>query len=77
MILPFLQKTQLDWSYQTVPQQFSCLSLNNNQSNWPRGKIYGGTDSLNNMIYHRGNENDFLGWFENDDYNSTILPYFE
>lgn len=77
VILPFLQKTQLDWSYQTVPQQFSCLSLNNNQSNWPRGKIYGGTDSLNNMIYHRGNENDFVGWFENDDYNSTILPYFE
>ncbi|KAJ8916103.1 hypothetical protein NQ315_004469 [Exocentrus adspersus] len=75
-----LQKTPFDWQYATTPQASSCFALNNKSSQWPMGKIVGGTGMLNNMIYVRGHPEDFRHWFgSNENYNFTtqILPYFE
>ncbi|KAG5876584.1 hypothetical protein JTB14_015990 [Gonioctena quinquepunctata] len=75
-----LQKTHFDWQYTTVPQTNSCLGLNNNESIWPMGKIMGGTGMLNNMIYVRGHEEDFVDWFRNKkdfDFRKDIFPYFK
>lgn len=80
MITPLLQLQDLfDWQYKTEPQEHACKSLTNNISHWPVGKGFGGTQLINNMIYHRGFENDYLEWFDTNSYNYTkdILPYFK
>ncbi|MEM7105800.1 MAG: GMC family oxidoreductase N-terminal domain-containing protein [Bacteroidota bacterium] len=72
---PKLQKTKRDWQYYTQPQKH----LNNRILFQPRGKMIGGTGSMNGMIYIRGNQLDFVeweslgckGWSFND-----VLPYF-
>jgi len=70
-----LQKTKLDWSYQTVPQKHSCFGLTGQSSFWPRGRVLGGTSVLNVMLYTRGNPNDYNlwppGWHWPD-----VYPYF-
>jgi choline dehydrogenase len=68
--------TEADWGYTTVPQPGAAgrtLYL-------PRGKVLGGSSSLNAMIYIRGNRTDYdtwaylgnAGW----DYDG-VLPYFK
>lgn len=44
------------------------------------GKIVGGTQMLNNMIYSRGHPEDYKGWFGPPgkyNYETDILPYFK
>ncbi|KAL1937412.1 hypothetical protein VTO73DRAFT_13748 [Trametes versicolor] len=53
-----LFKTVLDWNYQTTPQK----AFNGRSIYWPRGKMLGGTSSMNAMIYHRCDTADFDDW---------------
>ncbi len=48
----------LNWKYETEP----CTSLNGQKSYWPRGKILGGSSSINAMCYARGLPTDFDEW---------------
>jgi choline dehydrogenase len=48
----------LDWRYRTVPQR----GLSSRTVAEPRGRVLGGTSSLNAMIYTRGHPADFDGW---------------
>jgi choline dehydrogenase-like flavoprotein len=57
-----MQKTNIDWGYQTEPQKNSCWGLQDRRSNWPRGKVLGGSSVLNYMLYVRGNANDYNNW---------------
>ncbi|XP_078491108.1 glucose dehydrogenase [FAD, quinone]-like [Ciona intestinalis] len=50
------QKSSADWKYKTVSQKQACLGLKNQESSWPRGKVLGGTSSLNFMVYARGSK---------------------
>ncbi|MBQ4833776.1 GMC family oxidoreductase N-terminal domain-containing protein [Pseudoalteromonas sp. MMG010] len=63
------------WHYNTVAQK----ALNNRQGFMPRGKVLGGSSSINAMVYIRGNKYDYDQWaaMGNDgwDFNS-LLPYF-
>ena len=47
---------------------------------FPRGKVLGGTSSINTMLYVRGNKNDYDNWAnlgnEGWDYD-TVLKYFK
>lgn len=70
-----LQKSKLDWSYQTVPQQRACFGLNGRSSFWPRGRVLGGTSVLNVMLYTRGNPNDYDQWPEGWNW-ADVYPYF-
>jgi choline dehydrogenase len=71
-----LQKSPLDWAYVTTPQ----VHCNNRVVEMPRGKVYGGSSSINAMIYQRGNPADYDGWAElgNEGWSwDEVLPYFK
>lgn len=73
-------KSSSDWKYKTVPQKHSCYACENKQSYWPRGKMLGGSSSINGLVYMRGHKEDFNGWATMGatgwDYES-ILQYFK
>ena len=67
--------TDLDWDFQTVPQP----GLNNRREFVPRGKVFGGTSSMNAMVYQRGHPSDYDAWAAsgNDAWGyADLLPYF-
>ncbi|KAK7868166.1 hypothetical protein R5R35_003039 [Gryllus longicercus] len=57
-----LQNTDVDWQYRTEPDPKSCRSLKDQRCNWPRGKLMGGTSSINGHIYMRGHKCDYDEW---------------
>ncbi len=71
-----LFKTAFDWDYQTTEQD----RAGGRSVYWPRGKVLGGSSSINAMIYIRGNRVDYDTW--RDDYGcegwgyTDLLPYF-
>jgi choline dehydrogenase len=73
---PALWGTEVDYSYDTVPQTGTAGLTHN----WPRGHTLGGSSSINAMVYLRGHPNDFDGWAKSGcvgwDYES-VLPYFQ
>nr|XP_016923973.1 glucose dehydrogenase [FAD, quinone] [Drosophila suzukii] len=75
----YLQQTSSNWGYKSVPQKLSCHGMINNECALPRGKVLGGTSSINYMIYNRGNRRDFDGWAAagNPGWSyEEVLPYF-
>ena len=64
-----------DWGYETEPDQ----GLNGRSIAWPRGKVLGGSSSINGLLYVRGQALDYdawrqlgnRGWAWND-----VLPHF-
>jgi choline dehydrogenase len=71
-----LYKTAVDWNYSTEPEPH----LNGRQLYWPRGKMLGGSSSINAMIYIRGNALDYDRWesLGNPGWGfADVLPYFK
>jgi len=64
------------WQFYSQPEPF----LNNREMHCPRGKVLGGSSSINGMVYVRGHARDFDEWHthgaENWDYKHC-LPYFK
>ncbi|MCV2886360.1 choline dehydrogenase [Aestuariibacter sp. AA17] len=64
------------WQFETVPEPH----LNNRRMHCPRGKVLGGSSSINGMVYVRGHARDFDEWqahgANNWDY-AHCLPYFK
>jgi choline dehydrogenase len=71
-----LYQSRFDWGYRTAPQDRAA----GQSVYWPRGKVVGGSSSINAMIYIRGNKHDYNTW--RDEYGcdgwgyNDILPYF-
>ena len=66
-----------DWCYESEPEPF----MNNRRVFHGRGKVLGGSSSINGMIFQRGNPMDYERWaadsgMENWDY-THCLPYFK
>jgi choline dehydrogenase len=53
-------RTRRDWNYRTEPQP----GLDGRTLFWPRGKLVGGSSSINAMIYIRGAQADYDEWAE-------------
>lgn len=73
---PKLWNTEIDWAYFTEPKPY----LNNRKIYHPRGKVLGGTSSINAMIYIRGNHHDYDNWSKLGNYGwsyQEVLPYFK
>ncbi|XP_065289154.2 4-pyridoxate dehydrogenase-like [Dermacentor albipictus] len=57
-----LQRTKIDWDYTSERQHNASLSVDDQVNRFPRGKVLGGSSSINHMIYARGNRKDFDRW---------------
>ncbi len=67
---------RVNWMYRTEPDP----ALAGRQGYWPRGKVLGGSGSINGMVYIRGLSSDFDGWraLGNPGWGfSEVLPYFK
>ena len=65
-----------NWGFESEPEPY----LNNRRMNCPRGKVIGGTSSINGMVYVRGHPRDIDSWQESgaDGWNyANCLPYFK
>ena len=74
-----IRHPSIDWQFKTVTQTGSCFFLQHQQSLWPRGKVLGGSSSLNSFLYVRGSPADYDKWAEMgaDGWGfDEVLPYF-
>ena len=67
---------RVNWGYETEPEPH----LNGRRLSWPRGKVLGGSGSINGLVFLRGAPTDYdgwealgaMGWAYKD-----VLPYFK
>ena len=65
----------LNWGFYTEPE----AKLNNRPIFWPRGRVLGGSSSINGSAYVRGQAEDYDGWRRLGNVGwgwSDVLPYF-
>jgi len=65
-----------DWCYMTEPDK----GIDDRKLQWPRGKVLGGSSSLNGLLYVRGQKEDFDRWeaLGNKGWSfKDVLPYFK
>jgi choline dehydrogenase len=66
----------LNWGYRTAPDP----GLNGRSLPWPRGRVLGGSSTINGMMYMRGHRRDYDGWrqlgLDGWGYDD-VLPYFK
>ena len=66
-------RTDVNWAYESEPEP----ALNGRRIFTPRGKVLGGSSSINGLVYIRGQREDFDGWrIPGWDFDA-LLPYFE
>lgn len=68
--------SEVDWGYFSEPEPY----LNNRKIFCPRGKVLGGSSSINFLLYIRGNPRDYDHWQElgNPGWSyQDMLPYFK
>ena len=66
---------RINWMYDTEP----VAGLGGRSSYWPRGKVIGGSGSINAMVHVRGQPRDFEDWKAAGNAGwgwSDVLPYF-
>ncbi|OWU85021.1 choline dehydrogenase [Oceanicola sp. 22II-s10i] len=71
-----MNMARYDWGYQSEPEPH----LNNRRLATPRGKVIGGSSSINGMVYVRGHAKDFDTWAEMGATGwryADVLPYFK
>jgi len=67
---------RINWMYDTEPVE----ALGGRRSYWPRGKVIGGSGSINAMVYVRGQPRDFEDWKALGNHGwgwDDVLPYFK
>ena len=65
-----------NWYYHSEPEPY----MDGRRIFYPRGKVVGGSSSINGMVYFRGNPLDYDGWSTNQLNNwsyAHCLPYFK
>ena len=68
--------SRINWRYETGPQ----AALGGRTSYWPRGKVLGGSSSINAMVFARGQRRDFDDWAAagNPGWGfDDVLPHFK
>lgn len=73
--LPLLN-TRFNWGFQSEPEP----GLGGRRSDQPRGRVLGGSSSINGMVFVRGNPRDYDGWVAAGAPSwsyAECLPYFK
>ncbi|KAK5644079.1 hypothetical protein RI129_007924 [Pyrocoelia pectoralis] len=71
---------EYNWGYLSVPQSSGGLGLKNHQCPIPRGKVIGGSSTINGLAYVRGSKVDYDNWYKEGNYGwsyKDVLPYFK
>ncbi|XP_046608290.1 glucose dehydrogenase [FAD, quinone]-like [Neodiprion virginianus] len=74
-----LQASNIDWMYRTQPEKHSCRARRGKTCPWARGKVMGGSSTINYMIYIRGMRSDYDEWEAEGNHGwgyKHVLPYF-
>jgi choline dehydrogenase len=66
-------RTDVNWAYESEPEP----TLNGRRVFTPRGKVLGGSSSINGLVYIRGQREDFDGWGLAGWRFDDLLPYFK
>jgi choline dehydrogenase-like flavoprotein len=70
-----LYNGRVNWNYSSEPEKGTA----GRRIHWPRGRVLGGSSSINGMQYVRGNPADYDGWAQRGCKGWTyddVLPYF-
>jgi len=71
-----IHNPKVDWCYKTEPDP----GLNGRALEWPRGKVLGGSSSLNGLLYVRGQSQDYDRWRQMGNAGwgwEDVLPLFK
>ncbi|MEM8687726.1 MAG: GMC family oxidoreductase N-terminal domain-containing protein, partial [Pseudomonadota bacterium] len=71
-----LRGTRFNWAYETDPEP----ELNGRTLFWPRGRVLGGSSSINGMVWIRGHASDYDNWQRQGLPGwayCEVLPYFK
>lgn len=71
-----MHNPSVDWCYRTEPDP----GLNGRSIDWPRGKVLGGSSSLNGLLYVRGQKEDYDRWRQMGNTGwgwDDVLPLFK
>ncbi len=71
-----MHNPSVDWCYRTEPDP----GLNGRSIDWPRGKVLGGSSSLNGLLYVRGQKEDYDRWRQMGNVGwgwDDVLPLFK
>lgn len=77
---PVLRSSSLDYGYYSESEPAICTTAANKSCYIVRGKVMGGCSALNDMIYARGNKQDYDDWkaLGNPGWGyEDVLPYFK
>lgn len=69
-----------DYAYEIEPEKLACHGLESKLCRWGKGKVLGGSSSINAMLYTYGNEKDYNEWSQmgNEGWSyDEVLPYFK
>ena len=75
-VLKLLHNPLVNWNYATDPDP----GIAGRQMHWPRGRVLGGTSSINGMLWIRGNPADYDGWSQMGCHGwsfDEVMPYFK
>ncbi len=75
-MLWLMRSKVLNWQFNTEPESH----LAGRRLFWPRGRMLGGSSSMNAMCYTRGHPNDYDGWAAQGNVGwgfDDVLPYFK
>ncbi|MCK9993808.1 MAG: choline dehydrogenase, partial [Alphaproteobacteria bacterium] len=70
-----LKDPKVNWLYETEPEP----GTNNRAIEWPRGKVLGGSSSINGLLYVRGQAQDYDHWAQLGNRGwawDDVEPYF-
>ncbi|MDE0307691.1 MAG: GMC family oxidoreductase N-terminal domain-containing protein [Albidovulum sp.] len=71
-----MHNPKVDWCYETQPDR----GLNGRKISWPRGKVLGGSSSINGLLYVRGQPEDYDRWRQMNNPGwgwDDVLPLFK